>query len=107
MNKSFYFNGIRYDSIYISTYGIIALTNRRYYYDVNGQRTIPQGQTLAYDRNSSDYLLDSVRKYLGSDKRAKVGNEISDLSRDDFGSVYSVLGGEADNPSYNQQSDIK
>jgi len=105
MNKSFYFNGIRYDSIYISTNGIIALTNRRYYYDVNGQRTIPQGQTLAYDRNSSDYLLDSVRNYLGSDKRAKVGNGISDLSRDDFGYVYSVLGGEADNPSYNQQSD--
>ena len=29
LNFEFYFNGIRYDSFYVSTNGLIALTNRR------------------------------------------------------------------------------
>ncbi len=44
----FYFNGVRYDSLYISTNGLLALSNRRYFYDPEtGERVIPEGQAVA------------------------------------------------------------
>jgi len=45
----FYFNGLKYDSFYVSTNGIIALTNSRYFYNSNGYRIVPQGKTDAYN----------------------------------------------------------
>jgi hypothetical protein len=56
IDGGFYFNGIRYDSFYVSTNGLIALSNRRYYYDNEGNRTIPEGATNAYDANSMDWF---------------------------------------------------
>lgn len=53
----FYFNGVRYDSFYVSTNGIIALSNRRYFYDDNGQRTqreIAPGVFSYYDPQAED-----------------------------------------------------
>lgn len=57
----FYFNGIRYDSFYVSTNGLIALTNRRYFYDENGNRTIPPGALSAYDPMSMDWFAGGLR----------------------------------------------
>lgn len=76
----FYFNGLRYDSFYVSTNGIIALTNRRYFYDANGQRYIPPGATSAYDPMSMDWFV-----------RARTGDGLDDQTPDDFGYQYSVL----------------
>ena len=77
----FYFNGIRYDSFYVSTNGIIALTNRRYYYNSAGQRTIPPGATTAYDPMSMDWFVRTNR----------IGNGLTDPEPDDFGYRVSVL----------------
>jgi hypothetical protein len=57
----FYFNGIRYDSFYVSTNGLITLTNRRYFYDQNGNRVIPAGATSCYDPMSMDWFAGGVR----------------------------------------------
>src|SRR5690606_19628725 len=43
----FYYYGIKYDSFYVSTNGLVALSNRRYVYDLNGQR-------VGYDQFSDD-----------------------------------------------------
>lgn len=57
----FYFNGLRYDSFYVSTNGLIALTNRRYFYDENGNRVIPTGSSSAYDPMSMDWFAGGTR----------------------------------------------
>ncbi|MFN8366654.1 MAG: FlgD immunoglobulin-like domain containing protein [Candidatus Kapaibacterium sp.] len=52
----FYFNGIRYDSFYVSTNGMMALSNRRYFYGDDGsrvQRDTPSGQSF-YDPEAED-----------------------------------------------------
>jgi hypothetical protein len=89
----FYFNGIRYDSFYVSTNGIIALTNRRYFYNDYGVRTIPIGATNCYDPMSMDWF----RSYPGSGFRQRKPTAdttgINDPTPDDFGYLYSVLGG--------------
>jgi len=51
---AFYKNGLRYDSFYISTRGIIMLSNRRYLYDSEGRRAIPPSKTDCYDPMSAD-----------------------------------------------------
>lgn len=51
---AFYFNGLRYDSFYVSPRGIVALTNRRYLYDAEGNRTIPPNKADCYDPMSAD-----------------------------------------------------
>ncbi len=75
----FYFNGVRYDSFYVSTNGFIVLTNRRYFYDRNGNRYIPQGQTTAYDPNSDD-------------PRSRSGDGLNDPTPDNYGYQYIALG---------------
>jgi len=87
----FYFNGIRYDSFYVSTNGVVALTNRRYYYDENGQRQIPTGSTNAYDPMSMDWFVGAI----GADNYNRKGNGLpdNDAQADDFGYKYAVLGG--------------
>jgi hypothetical protein len=57
----FYFNGLRYDSFYVSTNGVIALSNRRYFYDANGNRVIPPGATSCYDPQSMDWFAGGIR----------------------------------------------
>lgn len=46
----FYFNGVRYDSFYVSTNGIVVLSNRRYIYDEGGN-------PIAVDPNSDDQFV--------------------------------------------------
>lgn len=76
----FYFNGVRYDSVYISTNGLIALTNRRYFYEydnygfptVRSLSELSPGVFSAYDPMSDD-------------TRARSGNGTADLTLDDWG----------------------
>ncbi len=77
----FYFNGIRYDSFYVSTNGIIALTNRRYFYDNNGNRYIPDGETSCYDPMSMDWFA-----------RTRSGDGLTDATPDNFGYQVAVCG---------------
>ena len=85
----FYFNGLRYDSFYVSTNGIIGLTNRRYFYDSDGNRTIPAGSNDCYDPMSADWFeYTGNRSYLGHS-----GNGLNDAIDDDYGYRYMVCGG--------------
>lgn len=76
----FYFNGVRYDSFYVSTNGLIALSQRRYFYeyDENGFPTIrttletSPGVFSAYDPASDD-------------TRSRSGNGLTDTQADDWG----------------------
>jgi len=81
---NFYFNGLKFDSFYVSTNGIIALTNDRYFYDNQKQRVIPPGATDCYNPMSMDWF------YGG---RGRSGNGLTDNIQDDFGYYYSVCGG--------------
>ncbi|MCX6156092.1 MAG: T9SS type A sorting domain-containing protein [Candidatus Kapabacteria bacterium] len=81
LNFNFYFNGIRYDSFYVSSNGIVALTNRRYTYS-NGVRSIPSGQTTCYDTMSADWFI----------RGSHGGNGFNDVYSDNFGYSYSVCG---------------
>ncbi len=80
----FYFNGLKYDSFYVSTNGIIALSNSRYIYDEDGNRVIPQGKSSCYNPMSMDWF------YGG---RGHSEDGLSDTTSDDFGYYYSVCGG--------------
>ncbi len=77
---SFIFNGLRYDSFYVSTNGIIALTNRRYTYDATGQKAILPGATSCYDPMSMDWFT-----------RGRSGDGLADNTPDNWGYQYSVL----------------
>ena len=86
----FRFNGIRYDSFYVSTNGLVALSNRRYLYDNDGNRRVEEG--TAYDEESHDwYIADSYGR-----SRNGAGTEVEDATPDDFGYRYIANGG---NPS--------
>ena len=82
---NFYFNGLRFDSFYVSTNGIIALTNRRYFYDANGNRTVPPGAQTCYDPMSMDWFA--------RNRNTPNGNGLDDPLADDYGYYYTVLGG--------------
>lgn len=93
----FFFNGIRYDSFYVSTNGVIALTNRRYFYDAEGNRTVPTGAMSAYDPMSMDWFVTANDPLIGctrcrnfDDNGGGLGS--GDFVRDDFGYTHSVLG---------------
>lgn len=115
IDGGFYFNGIRYDSFYVSTNGIIALSNRRYYYDEDGNRTIPEGAKNAYDPNSMDWFVIGDQtignQYTGIRGRAiktdsegnpltdgqgnwitEDGLENSDFTKDNYGHFYMAIG---------------
>lgn len=78
LSGGFKFNGIRYDSFYVSTNGLIALTNRRYFYDQDGNRRLENGS--AYDPQSMDWFATS-----------RSGDGMTDTRADEYGFRYSVL----------------
>lgn len=80
----FYFNGLRYDSFYVSSNGIIGLTNRRYIYDESGNRVIPTGAANCYDVYSMDWFVGGTR--------TRSGTGLTDQAYDDFGYNSSILG---------------
>ena len=84
---NFYFNGLKFDSFYVSTNGIIALTNDRYFYDADKNRVIPPGATNCYNPMSMDWF------YAGRNNHSSDGLDANDPISDDFGYFYSVCGG--------------
>lgn len=112
----FYFNGLRYDSFYVSTNGVVALTNRRYFYDVNGNRVIPPGAKNCYDPMSMDWFAGGIRGRdtlmirtwnntqdsitpagkripdLDGNGLVQYKNGLNDPAPDNFGYQYAVLG---------------
>lgn len=90
----FRFNGIRYDSFYVSTNGLIALTNRRYFYDAEGNRRIENN--TAHDPMSMDW-------FAAGRNRTGNGLEGVDNTVDDYGWRYIALG---NNPT-NAQGGIR
>jgi len=103
LKDAFLFNGIRYDSFYVSTNGVIALTNRRYHYDESGERIIPAEKEDAYDIHSMDWFANNE---LGR-KRLPGITSITDAITDDFGYTYSVLGGKTGLGSENSRGGIR
>ncbi len=84
----FYFNGIRYDSVYVGSNGMIGLSNRRYFYDQNGDRIIPDGQLTAYDDNRDDN-----RPTLDDQGNPDpLADGLDDPTPDDFGFRYIASG---------------
>lgn len=88
---AFYFNSIRYDSFYVSTKGVIALVNRRYFYNNNGQRVIPAGMQDCYDPMSADWFVGGERSRLQGEA------SLNDATPDDYGYKYVVCGGDITN----------
>ncbi len=90
LDGGFRFNGIKYDSFYVSTNGLISFSNRRYNYDSFGNRTTINGSI--YNKESQDYFVrDSV-------PRGNVDN-----TKDDYGYFHSAL---AKDP-YNKYAGIR
>lgn len=104
LQGKFLFNGIPYDSVYVSTNGIIALTNRRYFYDqvptspTYKQRQLDPKTNSAYTTTSMDWFVGNLPVIAGlntfGEDRTRVGNGLTDPIKDDFGYRYSVLGGQ-------------
>jgi hypothetical protein len=84
----FYYNGVRYDSFYVSTNGLICLSNRRYSYDASGLRTIPAGSSDAYNF----YREDNVDAFTYGGARPKAGDGLNDALADDYGYKFVANG---------------
>jgi hypothetical protein len=125
IDGGFYFNGIRYDSFYVSTNGLIALSNRRYYYDAEGNKTIPEGATNAYDPNSMDWFVigdteignpttgvrgrDIERDGMGNPVLGPTGqwvtkDGLNDPVPDNYGHSFVAIGMDPDTLMYNPNS---
>ncbi len=122
IRSGFYFNGLRYDSFYVSSTGVIGLTNRRYIYDENNNRVIPEGATHAYDVNSMDWFVGGATNQYPNATRARTGNMqgdpsngLKDLIKDNFGYTSAILGRDAtkyyalpsDDPMYGKTNGIR
>jgi len=89
----FYFNGVRQDSFYVSTNGLIALSNRRYFYNVDNfgfpisrvSLEVTQGVFSAYDPASDDT------------RGGRSGNGLTDVTADNFGFNNIACGGNVAN----------
>lgn len=81
LSGGFKFNSIRYDSFYVTTNGLVALTNRRYFYDSDGNRRLENGS--AHDPMSMDWFASG---------RGRSGNGMTDPADDDYGWRYIALG---------------
>lgn len=87
LSGGFRFNGIRYDSFYVTTNGLIGLSNRRYFYDPGGNRKLESGS--AHDPNSMDWFASG---------RARSGNGMFDNTADDYGWRFMALGNNPTTP---------
>ena len=91
----FYFNGVRYDSFYVSTNGLIALSNRRYFYEYDGsgfpvRRTsleVAPGVFSVYDPSSDD-----------ARNRSAVNLDTTDATADDWGYNFVACNGQISTP---------
>ncbi len=75
---NFVFNGIQYDSFYVSSNGSIMLANSRYLYDVNGEKVVRSnnyGDDDCYNHMSEDWFFRGGRS----------GDGTGDATEDDWG----------------------
>ncbi len=79
LNGGFNFNGMTYDSFYVSTNGLIALSNRRYNYNSQGNRITINGSI--YSQNSQDWFV-----------RGRTNPGVYDDTADDYGYKYIAMG---------------
>ncbi len=84
----FFFNGVRYDSFYVSQNGVVVLSNTRYVYDNNGNRSIPSGSSDCYNFYREENITGN--SYIA---RPKLGDGLSDATADDYGYTYIACGG--------------
>ncbi|MBU3699390.1 MAG: hypothetical protein FGM33_05185 [Candidatus Kapabacteria bacterium] len=95
----FAFNGVRQDSFYVSTNGLIAFSNRRYFYDVDQfgfpvsrrRSEVRPGTMSAYDPQSDDI-------------RTRSGDGLLDATADDWGLQQVACGGKPSNPESGMRS---
>lgn len=87
----FYFNGVRYDSFYVSTNGLIVLSNRRYWYATNAE-----GWPVRRQLVMNDIGQPMVYDPAGDDLRARPAgpNDTTDVVKDDWGYRYMACGGD-------------
>ncbi|MEN9282038.1 MAG: hypothetical protein RL594_973 [Bacteroidota bacterium] len=88
----FYFNGVRQDSFYVSTNGLIALSNRRYFYNVD-QFGYPTGRTSLEVRPGVFSAYDPA----SDDTRSRSGDGMSDATLDNWGYNNIACGGSPTN----------
>ena len=89
----FVFNGVRQDSFYVSTNGLIAFSNRRYFYDVD-QRGFPTARKRVEVRPG----LASAYDPQSDDSRSRMGDGLVDTTADDWGFQQVACGGTPTNP---------
>ncbi len=90
----FYFNGLRFDSFYVGTNGIVVLSNRRYHYDNEGNRVVPAGSEMgAYDPMSNDW-------FARGRNMSAYNQGLTDPTDDNYGYRYSVCGGNPEGSRY-------
>lgn len=81
----FVYNGVKYDSFYVSTNGLVMLSNRRYIYDPAGNRTIPPGSDDAYNFYREENISTASFVPAPFNNRVKNGNGLSDPLPDNYG----------------------
>lgn len=84
----FFFNGVRQDSFYVSTNGLIALSNRRYFYTID-----QYGYPIA--RTSLEVRPGVISAYdpMSDDTRSRSGNGMADATADNWGYNSVACGG--------------
>ncbi len=92
----FYFNGIREDSFYVSSNGLVGFSNRRYTYAKNPQTG--KAYRTGYDKYSMDWFATGRGRQNGTDGKADNSKAITDPIPDNFGYQYSALGNDLTNP---------
>lgn len=92
----FYFNGVRYDSFYVSTNGLMALSNRRYFYEFDAQGFPVRRQALEIRPGQF-----SVYDPAGDDTRGRTatGTDTTDATPDNWGYQYVACGNNPANPT--------
>ncbi len=88
----FFFNGVRQDSFYVSTNGLIALSNRRYFYNID-QYGFPAGRTSLEVRPGVNSAYDP----MSDDYRSRTEPGLTDVTADDYGFTWVACGGSPTN----------
>jgi len=84
----FFFNGVRQDSFYVSTNGLIALSNRRYFYTID-QFGYPVARTSLEVRPGVISAYDP----MSDDTRGRSGDGMTDATLDNWGYNNVACGG--------------
>lgn len=90
----FFFNGVRQDSFYVSTNGLIALSNRRYFYTIDQFGYPVARQTLEVRPG-----VFSAYDPMSDDTRSRAGDGMTDATLDNWGFNNVACGGNPSSPT--------